>query len=66
MAVDGCMQVLDSGLSQLQPDKDRMRLPWDIVEPAREWVISASSTWAVDPEVEAAWAVKTRSTILVP
>ena len=66
MAIDGCMQVLESGLSQLQPDQDRMCLPWDILQPAREWVISAISRWPVDPEADTAWAVKTCSTILVP
>ena len=66
MAINGSMQVLESGLSQLQPDKDRMCLSWDILQPAREWVISAISRWPVDPEADATWAVKTCSTIFVP
>ena len=66
MAIDGCMQVLESGLSQLQPDEDRMCLPWDIYQPARELVVSAISRWPVDPEADAAWVVKTCSIILVP
>ena len=65
MAIDGSMQVLESGLSQLQPYEDQMCLPWDILQPAREWVISAISRWPVDPEADALWAVKTCSTILV-
>ena len=66
MAIDGAMQVLESGLSQLQPDEDRMCLLWDIPQPASEWVISAISRWPVDPQVDAVWGVKTCHTILVP
>ena len=66
LAIDGFVQVLESVLSQLQPDEDRMCLPWDMFQPAREWVVSAISRWPVDPEADAAWAVQTSSTILVP
>ena len=66
IAIDGFMQVLESVLSQLQPDEDRMCLPWDMFQPAREWVVSAISRWPVDPEADAVWAVKTCSIILVP
>ena len=66
MAIDGCMQVLESGLSELQPYEDRICLPWDILQPAREWDISVISRWPIDPEADAAWVVKTCSTILVP
>ena len=66
MAIDGCMQVLESGLSQLQPDEERMCLPWDMFQPAREWVVSAINRWPVDREADPAWAVNTSSTLLVP
>ena len=66
MAVDGCMQVLESGLSHLQPHDGRMCLPWDIIQPAREWVVFAISRWPVYPEADAAWADKTCGIILVP
>ena len=66
IAIYGGMQVLESGLSELQPDVDSMGLSWDILQPAREWVFSAISRWPVDPEADAGWAVKTLSPILVP
>ena len=65
MAIDVCIQPLESGLSQLQSYENPMSLPRDILQPAREWVISAISRWPVDREAEAAWAVKTCSKILV-
>ena len=66
MAIDGWMQVLESVLSQLQPDQDPICLPWDMFQPAREWVVSVISRKLDDPEADAAWAVKTCSIILVP
>jgi hypothetical protein len=59
------MQFLESGLSHLQPDEDRMCLPLDMLQPARERIVSAISRWLVYPEADAAWAGKAYSIILV-
>ena len=66
MALESCMQVLECGLGRLWPQEDLMCLPWDMLQPEREWAVSAISRWPVDQEADAAWAVAIFSTILVP